>query len=445
MSLGRKLRLKALTLMLDSRVINLKRRLIEMRRKLLGRGHVVSVFLQIDDPYSYILSHYLPSLAKHYGIELRLYLSQALGGDYQPEPGLLAEYSVEDCTRLARELGIPFLDKGSLPPTEHRVGLSDAVAALAGTDGFDDELRLALEVFWRGDTAAVARFRRAGKSGAEAPRTIKASQELLQKLGHYNSAMVHYGGEWYWGVDRLHYLTQRLDELGLAESDSPDPMLESIKQTMRVSLPIKPPNAAKELPPIEYFHSFRSPYSYLAYQRIAEIADAFGVELKLRPVLPMVMRGMKVPQPKLLYVVYDACREAARKGIPFGRIADPVGAGAERCLAVFRYAESERRARDFMRDAGSAIWSEAIDVASDKGLRAVCARSGLFWPEAVKATENDDWREAIEANRESMMDGGMWGVPTMRMGDFFVWGQDRDWMLVRHIEEQCDSGDGIIV
>jgi len=445
MSLDRKLRLKMLALMFDSRVIKSKRRLIETRRKLSGQRHVVSVFLQIDDPYSYILSHYLPSLEKHYDIELRLYLSQALGEEYQPEPGLLAEYSVADCTLLARELGIPFLDKGNLPPTEHRVGLSDAVAAQVGTDRFDDELKEALEVFWRGDTAAAQRLRQVGNPGGEALDTISKSQKLLQKLGHYNSAMLHYGGEWYWGVDRLHYLTERLSELGLAASDSPDPQLESIRQAMRVSLPVKPPSAAKDLPPIEFFHSFRSPYSYLGLTRISEIADAFGIEMKLRPILPMVMRGMKVPQPKLLYIANDNCREAQRGNIPFGKIADPVGKGVERCLAVYCYAETQHRAREFLANAGLAIWSEAIDVATDKGMRKVTGRTGLFWPDVMEAMKSDNWRQPIEANRESMMDSGLWGVPTVRMGDFLAWGQDRDWMLVRHLEELCDTGDGIIV
>jgi 2-hydroxychromene-2-carboxylate isomerase len=434
-----------LTLMFDSRVIKLKRRLIETRRKLSGQRHGVSVFMQIDDPYSYILSHYLPSLAKHYDIELRLYLSQALGEEYQPEPGLLAEYSVADCTRLARELGVPFLDKGSLPPTEHRVGLSDAVASLVDTDRFEDELRQALEVFWRGDTVAAQRLRQAGNPGGEALASIRKSQKLLQKLGHYNSAMLHYGGEWYWGVDRLHYLTQRLSELGLATNDSPDLLLESIRQAMRVSLPVKPPGAARDLPPIEFFYSFRSPYSYLALSRISEIADAFGVKLTLRPVLPMVMRGMKVPKSKLLYIATDTCREARRRNIPFGKFADPVGKGTERCLAVYRYAETQHRAREFLLNAGLAIWSEAIDVATDKGMRKVCGRTGLFWPDVKEAMNNEDWRQPIEENRESMMNSGSWGVPTVRFGDFLAWGQDRDWMLVRHLEELCDTGDGIIV
>ena len=59
--------------------------------------------------------------------------------------------------------------------------------------------------------------------------------------------------------------------------------------------------------------------------------------------------------------------------------------------------------------------------------------------------QNDGWRTIVEANRDSMMASGSWGVPTIRMGDFVAWGQDRDWMLVRHIEELCDSGDGILV
>ena len=170
-----------------------------------------------------------------------------------------------------------------------------------------------------------------------------------------------------------------------------------------------------------------------------------GALTKIRPVLPMVMRGMKVPRPKLMYIARDTFREARRRGIAFGKIADPVGSGAERCLAVFTYAESERRVRDFLLNAGVGIWAEAIDVATDKGMRKITGRSGLFWPEVEAAMNSDGWRESIEGNRESMMGSGSWGVPTVRLGDFVVWGQDRDWMLVRHLEELCDTGDGILV
>ena len=445
MSLERKFRSLILNLIFNPTLIRMQRWLSEKRRQLSGRPHVVSVFLQLDDPYSYILSHYLPSLAANYDIELRLYLSQARGGDYQPAPDMLAEYAVADCARLASELGIPFLDKGKLPPTEHRVGLSDTVASLFGTEGFDEEFRQALAVFWRGDISAAASMSGAANVEGKASGVIADSQKLQENLGHYNAAMLHYAGEWFWGVDRLHYLLDRLDELGAAKSDTPDPLLTSIKQAMKISLPVKPPAAARDLPPIEFFVSFRSPYSYIALQQTYAIADAFGIELKLRPVLPMVMRGMKVPRPKLLYIAKDTFREAGRRNVPFGKIADPVGRGAERCLAVFQYAESEHRAREFLVNAGTAIWAQGIDVASDEGMRKVTGRTGLFWPDVDAVMQSDDWREPIEANRESMMESGSWGVPTVRMGDFILWGQDRDWLLVRHIEELCDTGDGILV
>jgi 2-hydroxychromene-2-carboxylate isomerase len=214
---------------------------------------------------------------------------------------------------------------------------------------------------------------------------------------------------------------------------------------MQTTLPIAPPSTAKELPPLELFYSFRSPYSYLCLKRTFDIADAFGLRLVVRPVLPMVMRGLQVPKPKLVYIAQDTNREAKRLGIPFGDMADPVGTGVERCLAVFYYAQSEKRERDFLLNVGEAIWSRAIDVATDKGMRKVTGRSGLFWPDVLAAIEDDAWRDKAEENRESMLESGIWGVPTLRLGEFIVWGQDREWLLARHIEELCDTGDGILI
>lgn len=98
-----------------------------------------------------------------------------------------------------------------------------------------------------------------------------------------------------------------------------------------------------------------------------------------------------------------------------------------------------------MLNATEAIWARGIDVASDHGMRQVTGKTGLFWPDVKAAMDSDDWRSTSKANRDSMMASGSWGVPTIRMGDYCVWGQDRDWLLVRHIEELCDSGEGILI
>ena len=43
---------------------------------------------------------------------------------------------------------------------------------------------------------------------------IDGGTALRRRLGHYLGAMLHYGGEWYWGVDRLWHLERRLQQLG---------------------------------------------------------------------------------------------------------------------------------------------------------------------------------------------------------------------------------------
>ncbi len=418
------------------------RALSEVRRKLAGAPHVVTAFLQLDDPYSYLLARYLPELADHYDIELQVCLSQALGGDYEAAPELRRDYAVRDCARVASELGVPFLDRGPPPTLEQREALLDAVAARIDEDVFANEVFEALEAYWRGDAPAVERRSELAVPGA-GRAVIAASQKVLDTLGHYGSAMLHYGGEWYWGVDRLHHLTDRLDELGAGSG--PFPTLASIRQVVHTDLPVRPPAAAGELPPLELFYSFRSPYSQLALRRVVDLADAFGLELVVRPVLPMMMRGVPVPPQKLRYLIRDAKREADSHGIPFGNAVDPLGAGVERCHAVFEYAKSEKREREFVLNAAELIWSQAVDVSTDKGLRKLTAKTGLFWPGVKQALDDEGWREAEGEDRQLMLSLGAWGVPTICIGDYCVWGQDRIWLLARHIEDLCDSGEGILV
>ena len=39
--------------------------------------------------------------------------------------------------------------------------------------------------------------------------------------------------------------------------------------------------------------------------------------------MPMVMRGLDVPDEKALFIIRDVAREARHWGIPFGNICDP--------------------------------------------------------------------------------------------------------------------------
>src|SRR5262245_49817099 len=165
--------------------------------------------------------------------------------------------------------------------------------------------------------------------------------------------MLHYGGEWYWGIDRLPYLERALArDLGVDVAHV---------VTARPQAARGPAKLSDKPLVCELWFSFRSPYSYLALEQIEAVLAPYAIPLVLRPVAPMVTRGLAVPTIKRLYIVRDAKREADRLGIPFGELCDPLGPGIDNCLALAHWAEQRGAALAFAHSAMRGIWAEARD------------------------------------------------------------------------------------
>ena len=177
--------------------------------------------------------------------------------------------------------------------------------------------------------------------------------------------------------------------------------------------------------PVDYFYSFRSPYSYLSAPRVFALPDAFDVEVRFHGVIPMAMRGQSVPRSKRLHTLRDVAREARRLEMPFGRIHDPIGEGAMRCLVLAQLAADQDRTSEFVLAAGRGIWGEAIDVSSEDGLRAIAARAGLRWSDCQAALADPGLRARVESDTAALADLGHWGVPVLVMRGELFWGQDR--------------------
>jgi 2-hydroxychromene-2-carboxylate isomerase len=176
---------------------------------------------------------------------------------------------------------------------------------------------------------------------------------------------------------------------------------------------------------LDFFFSFRSPYSYLAAPRAFALTERFDVDVVFRGVIPMVMRGQSVPRAKGLHTLRDVKREARRLGMPFGRIHDPLGEGAMRCLRVAEHAVDVGREREFVLTASRAIWAEAVDVARDEGLRPICEQAGLSWRACEDAIQDPHVLARVEANTTALIELGHWGVPVLAFDGELFWGQDR--------------------
>ena len=125
---------------------------------------------------------------------------------------------------------------------------------------------------------------------------------------------------------------------------------------------------------------------------------------------------------------------------PFGKVCDPVGAGVERCMAIWPFAEKEGRLREWLRAAAVGIWSQGINAASDNGLKFLVENAGLDWNRARRWLDDDSWRDLAEDNRNAMMEAGSWGVPSFMTQDDMVWGQDR-FAIIEHslLASQADD------
>jgi 2-hydroxychromene-2-carboxylate isomerase len=399
-------------------------------RRVRGQPPVVHFFHQTDDPHSHLLLQALPEFVSRYAVELRMHGVSPPGDSVAPDRPRLLEWSRRDAAGLAAATGLQFVDPGR-PPEAAAVDLANqALVELISRGGPIENLltgALAIDrALWRDDRATLNDCARANPAATQAALANGAT--LRSKLGHYLGGTLEFEGEWYWGVDRLALLEERLRAAGLARGVAAMPIV-SIPQ---VECRHRPTSGHR--PTLDFFCSLRSPYTYLAIARVRRLAAHYGADLRLRFVLPMVMRGLPVPREKRLYILHDSKREAEHLGLPFGRIVDPVGRPTERGLAVLHRAIGVGRGPEFLESFMRGVWAEGLDGGDDADLGAMAARAGLDGPLVTAALSDESWRAVAAQNREEMLALGLWGVPSFRVNDNEArWGQDRLWRVERDL------------
>jgi 2-hydroxychromene-2-carboxylate isomerase len=416
MIIAKRLKGKAIAAWLGPTGDAARRAVAGIRQQIKKEPRRLDLYFDIADPWSYLVAQAVTRLVDAYPVELAVHIITPPASDVDPAPGMRTKHAVRDAQYLAEFYDLDFPGKKEAEPG----ALREIGSALVRDRPAKDQLRAAIELthaMWQNDRKALTKL--LGVWGTEstgevAPK-LNANYAELRKAGHYQGAMIHYGGEWYWGIDRLPYLEAELAkdfDRAIAGVVSPRPEVD------RGALEL-----SKKPLTCEMWLSFRSPYSYIALEQLPALLG--DIPLQLRPVLPMVMRGLKVPSIKQLYIVRDAKREADRLGVAFGELCDPVGPGAENCIALAHWAEQRGKQLAFARSAMRGIWAEARDMAEYVDLRYVVERAELPWAEAREALGKPEALKWAQASVADLAVIGLWGVPSFRCGDFVAWGQDR--------------------
>jgi len=409
---------------------------IERQRVKSGAKHVVEYFHQVDDGYSHLAAQALAGIVERYDIELHCYLVKGPQGKNSAEPGMLLELSRYDSIQIAPHYGLEF-PKQSSAPEPALLELAAMILAEQDNQGFIDCAAQVGDALWGGDrTRMKALAQEYGSSlSTEVAAKVAVGNTRRARLKHYSGAMFYYGGEWYWGIDRLHHLEKRLVQLGAgAQTHSsllmPQPKMPATNLVDNGRLTL------------EFYPSLRSPYTAIVFDKVVALANDSGVKLNVRPVLPMVMRGVPATREKGLYIFSDASREARESNIAFGNFYDPIGDPVRRCYSLYPWACEQGKGTALLSSFLAAAFAEGINTNNDKGLKKVLKKAGLSWDEAKTIVGQKGWQPLLEANRLAMYEAGLWGVPSLRLinekGEQLLglWGQDRLWLVAQEIQQQ---------
>ena len=406
----------------------------EKARKKAGAPHRIEYFHQVEDGYSHLAAQLLRPLLDHYDVELVCHLVTVKRDRNLPEPDLLLPLSRQDAAVVAPHYGLRF-PEGAKAPDPADVAMAQQILAAVLPVKFPEAAVAVGEALFSGDRNSLAALAElyGQEDPATAARHIEEGTARRAKLGHYSGAMFYYGGEWYWGADRFYHLENRLLGLGAGKDGRRELLC---------------PRPAIEMGPLrddgsltfEIYASLRSPYTSIIFDRAVELAKQTGVRMVMRPVLPMVMRGVPATRQKGFYIFTDTAREARTLGLKWGSFYDPIGEPVRRAYSLYPWACEQGRGTELLSAFLRAAFFEGVHTGTDRGLRYVVEAAGLDWQEAQPLVGRTGWEGELEANRLAMYDFGSWGVPSFRLLDakgkpvLALWGQDRLWLFAREIQ-----------
>ena len=395
------------------------------RRAKLRQPPLVHYFHQVSDPYSHLTVQKLDQLISHYSLPFQPHLVSKPDATYQGSAAHFEQWALNDAKRIGRDYGTIFTPSIKVPKPDAVARANQVLASHLNQDNFASAAFEIGEALWSHQPIEATTTLLAGA------QAVEEGNALRKALGHYQGAMFYFDGEWYWGIDRIRRLEERLRLEGYVKENAtlcvPEPTAADTQglNAGHISL--------------EYFPSLRSPYTAVGHQRVVDLIARSGVSLEVRPVMPMLMRGIPAPREKQRYIITDAAREGRACGAPLGRIVDPFGEPVKRAFALFPGADKLGKGMDFVTAYLSAAWQEGIDITTRHGLQQVANKAGIDWNTLQLAAQDTDWEAILEDNLRTMLESNLWGVPSFRISGgrndraYACWGQDRIWRLENEI------------
>jgi len=186
---------------------------------------------------------------------------------------------------------------------------------------------------------------------------------------------------------------------------------------------------------LEFFFDCSSPWTYLAFHRIEEVAAEAQADLVWKPILvggvfnqvnPGVYEQRAQPVPaKLRYHAKDLADWARLYGLQIGR-PDVFPVNSVKAMRGCIAAEDAGRLPAYARAIFEAYWGDLEDISQDSVLEKVAKRAGLEPQQLFARIAEQAIKDRLRANTDELIEHGGFGSPTIVVdGDDLYFGNDR--------------------
>lgn len=183
---------------------------------------------------------------------------------------------------------------------------------------------------------------------------------------------------------------------------------------------------------VDFYFDFGSPAAYLAWTQLPKLCADAGATLVWQPLLlggVFQSTGNRAPISVPLkgsYLFVDMARFAKRYGVPLVMNPHfPINTLHLMRAAVGLQRRADARFEAYCAAMFRAIWVDAINLGDPAVLAATLTGAG-FEPAALLALSAEpEVKEALKARTDAAVQRGIFGAPTMFVGDQMFWGQDR--------------------
>ena len=184
---------------------------------------------------------------------------------------------------------------------------------------------------------------------------------------------------------------------------------------------------------VEFFFEFSSPYSYLASTQIPGIAARHKAEVYWKPiVLGAVLNHVGSQMPAAIpakgaYMLHDLRRWAEQYKVPITMPAMfPVRSiTAHRAILAVKRDYDQAAMVRLIHACFRAYWVDGRDISNIEVLGDLIKSTGLDADRVLKNTQDPDIKGALRAFTDEALSRGVFGAPTMFVGDEMYWGNDR--------------------